>query len=101
MREAGRIWDVADPSSSLVFAKARLGSEEPWEVMRLSRDGRLLWRTSTGLPNPGMLLDLDTHLALLGEVAGARPGERLDRLVWIDQVTGARLTLALETGEVR
>lgn len=101
VREAGRIWDVPDPSSSLLFAKARLGDAEPWEVLRLTRDGRILWRTSTGLSNPGMLLDLDTHLALLGDVAGATPGERLDRLVWIDQVTGARLTLALETDEVR
>ncbi len=101
VRDAGRIWDVADPSSSLVFAKRQLGAEEPWEILRLSRDGRVLWRTTTGLPNPGMLLDLDTHLALLGEVAGARPGERFQRLVWIDQVTGARQTLALESDEVR
>jgi hypothetical protein len=101
VREAGRIWDVPAPSSSLVFARARLGGDEPWEVMRLSRDGRLLWRTSTGLSNPGMLLDLDTHLALLGEVAGAEAGERYERLVWIDQATGARSTLALESGEVR
>lgn len=101
VRDAGRVWDVPDPSSSLVFAKRQLGAEEPWEILRLSRDGRLLWRTTTELPNPGMLLDLDTHLALLGEVAGARPGERLQRLVWIDQVTGARQTLALESDEVR
>lgn len=101
VREAGRIWDVPDPSSSLVFAKRQLGADEPWEIQRLSRDGRLLWRTSTGLSNPGMLLDLETHLALLGEVAGARTGERVERLVWIDQVTGARQTLSLETDEVR
>lgn len=101
VREEGRIWDVPDPSSSLVFAKQQLGAEEPWEVARLSRDGRLLWRTSTGLTNPGMMLDLDTHLALLGEAAGTRPGERFQRLVWIDQATGARHTLSLESDEVR
>ncbi len=101
VREAGRIWDVADPSSSLVFAKARLGDAEPWEVLRLARDGRVLWRTSSGLTNPGMLLDLDTHLALLGQVSDAKPGERFERLVWIDQQTGARHALAMETGEVR
>lgn len=101
VRETGRVWDVPDPSSSLIFAKRQLGADEPWEVARLSRDGRLLWRTSTGLPNPGMLLDLDTHLALVGDAAGARPGERVERLVWIDQATGARLTLAFDTDGVR
>ena len=101
VRSAGRIWDVADPSSSLVLGKARLGKDEPWEVLRLARDGTILWRTSTGLADPTMLLDLGTHLALAGDVAGTRPGERLARLVWIDQVTGTRRTLALESDEVR
>ena len=101
VRYQGWVWDVADPSSSLVLAKRSLGSAEPWEVVRLARDGSVVWRTSTGLEDPGEVLDLGTHIGFFGRQPATAGGvERLQRLVWIDQRTGVRRTLSIATGEV-
>lgn len=97
VRGARRVWDVPDPSSSLVLARAHLGAKEPWEVVRLTRDGAVLWRTSTTLADPDLLLDLGTHVALLGREADGRR----ELVVWIDEATGERRTLSLATGTVQ
>jgi hypothetical protein len=104
IRYQERVWDVPDPSSSLVFAKARLGPKEPWEVIRLTRDGTVLWRTSTGLPEPREFLDLGgTHIGIVGEVPSPEGSRSLTRplFVWIDQRTGARRSLSVASGEVQ
>lgn len=98
-----RVWDVADPSSTLVLAHALVGARAPWDVVRLARDGRVLWRTSTELAEPRELLDLGSHVALLGHEIGPRTAAGRvprDRLVWIDERTGARRSLSIATGEV-
>ena len=84
VRGPAAVWDVPDPSSSLVLAKSELGSATPWEVVRLARDGTVVWRTSTGMSKLSGLLDLGSHIAFLGTVADRR------HLVWIDQQSGAR-----------
>ena len=99
-----RVWDVGDPSSSLVLAKQLLGSAEPWEVVRLARDGTVVWRTSTTLADPHELVDLGTHVVFLGRepaVDGEPVGERDQRIVWIDERSGARGALSVATGQVR
>jgi hypothetical protein len=101
VRFARRVWDVPDPSSSLVMTRARLGEQEPWEVARLTRDGRVLWRSSTGLPVPYLLLDLGTHVAFVGDEVRQGEGVRVQLVAWIDEATGERHTLSLATGEVR
>lgn len=100
VRSAGAVWDVPDPSSSLVLAKSRLGEEEPWELVRLTRDGRVLWRTSIGMKTTWAVLDLGTQLAFLGPMPERKPGDRRELIVWVDEQTGARRTLVLGTGEV-
>jgi hypothetical protein len=93
VRRERAVWDVADPSSTLVLTRRLLGAAEPWDVVRLTRDGTVLWRTSTELPEPSAILDLGSHIGFLGPestpTAGDRGGRRR-RLVWIDQRTGER-----------
>jgi len=103
-RTGGRVWDVADPSSTLVLARAAAGSQEPWDVLRLARDGRVLWRTTTELADPHARLDLGMHLLLVGQEIGsgrAGGGRPRDLFVWIDERTGARRVLSVATGTVR
>jgi len=104
VRNGQSLWDVPEPSSTLVLAKAALGEDEPWQVVRLTRDGTVLWRTSTELADPGEILDLGTHVLLVGMRSGLgqsdpKRSDRRERLVWIDQATGARITLFVATGE--
>ena len=104
IRNDQSLWDVPEPSSTLVLAKEALGEDEPWQVVRLARDGTVLWRTSTELADPGEILDLGTHVLLVGLRSGnGHPdptrSDRRERLVWIDQATGARSTLFVATGE--
>lgn len=89
VRGPGAVWDVADPSSSLVLAKGELGTASPWEVVRLARDGSVVWRTSTGMAHPSALLDLGSHVAFLESAAGS------ERLVWIDTRSGESRTVSL------
>lgn len=100
IRYAGAVWDVADPSSSLVLAKSRLGEAEPWELLRLTRDGRVLWRTSIGMSTTWAFLDLASQLAFYGPIPERSPGDRREQVVWIDERSGARHTLVLGTGEL-
>jgi hypothetical protein len=104
VRRDRAVWDVADPSSTLVFTKRLLGASEPWDLVRLARDGTVIWRTSTELSEPSELLDLGSHVGLIGveptPAQGVDP-ERVKRLVWIDQRTGARGSLGLGSGGVR
>ncbi len=100
VRASRRVWDVPDPSSSLVMAKARLGEREPWELLRLTREGRVPWRTSTGLPQPYLMIDLGTHIGFVGDVPGA-PRDAAQAIVWIDERSGGRFVLSVATGVVR
>ncbi|MBL8736911.1 MAG: hypothetical protein JNL12_10830 [Planctomycetes bacterium] len=104
IRNDQSLWDVPEPSSTLVLAKAALGEDEPWQVVRLARDGTVLWRTSTELADPGEILDLGTHVLFVGMRSGLghpdpEHSDRRERLVWIDQASGARSTLFVATGE--
>jgi hypothetical protein len=88
----------------LVFAKPRLGSREPWDLIRLARDGTVVWRMSTGLPDPGEFIDLGgTHIGIVGDVPSPEGSRSLQRslFVWIDQRTGARRSLSVASGEVQ
>ena len=101
IRRHGALWDVPDPSSTLVLARQRLGADEPWSIVRLDRDGRALWTVSTGLASPGELLDLGTHVLFVGyrDQLGNGPlseQDRRERLVWIDERSGAVQTLIVE-----
>jgi hypothetical protein len=102
IRSAWSVWDVSDPSSSLVLAKNALGSSEPWVVVRLARDGSVVWRTSTALTTPSELIDLGGHIAFIGEEIrdGATDRQR-QRLVWVSERTGERHALSIATGEVQ
>jgi hypothetical protein len=98
------VWDVPDPSSTLVMARAQLGADEPWEVVRLARDGAVLWRTSTLLAEPFEIVDLGSHIGFVGtepSVDGTAPTGRRHLVVWIDQASGTRRSLSIATGIVR
>ena len=102
VRHAWSMWDVSDPSSSLVLAKNALGSTEPWVVVRLARDGTVLWRTSTELTSPTELIDLGEHIAFIGpEPAEGSSDRTRQRLVWISERTGARHAVSIATGDVQ
>ncbi|MCU0863818.1 MAG: hypothetical protein MUC36_08510 [Planctomycetes bacterium] len=101
VRRHGTLWDVPDPSSTLVLARQRLGADEPWRLVRLGRDGRALWSASTGLADLGELLDLGTHVLFVGYLdslgrGAIREQDRRERLVWIDERSGAVQTLVVE-----
>lgn len=104
VRRPGAVWDVPDPSSTLVLAKQLLGETEPWEVVRLARDGAIVWRTSTELADLGEILDVGTHVAVIGRRLGRGAGDvktadTRERIVFIDERTGARHTLFVASGE--
>lgn len=106
IRSEQGLWDVPEPSSTLVLCKQALGDDEPWHVVRLARDGTVLWCTSTELADPGEILDLGTHVLFVGmrSCLGDRDPQRSDRRerhVWIDQRTGARRTRFVATGELQ
>lgn len=105
VRTQGVVWDVPDPSSSLALAKALLGDDEPWEVVRLDRDGKILWRTSTELADLGEMLDAGTHVVFIGKrvARGSRTAPSRDtreRIVAIHTASGARHTLFVSSGEL-
>ena len=102
VRYAWSVWDVADPSSSLVLAKDALGSNEPWIIVRLARDGSVVWRTSTEMTEPTELVDLGGYIAFVGpEQQNDVTDRRRQRLVWISERTGARGEVSFATGEVK
>lgn len=105
IRRADALWDVAEPSSTLVLAKAQLGETEPWQLVRLARDGSVPWRVSTELADLGEMLDLGTHVLFVGQrvrdgSGDASTRDERERLVWIDERTGAPRTLFVATGEL-
>lgn len=105
IRTQGAVWDVPEPSSSLALAKSLLGDDEPWEVVRLGRDGQILWRTSTDLADLGEMLDAGRHVVFIGKrvAHGSRTGpvrDTRDRIVVIDTAAGIRHTLFVGSGEL-
>lgn len=105
VRHAAALWDVPEPSSTLVLQKVLLGEAEPWQLTRLARDGSVVWRVSTGLADLGEKLDLGSHVLFVGqrERSGSGDPSALDvreRMVWIDERSGAMRTLFVESGEV-
>jgi hypothetical protein len=102
VRYAWSMWDVSDPSSSLVLAKNALGSSEPWVVVRLARDGAVVWRTSTDLTEPSEIVDLGGHVGFMGPETGTGTSDRRQqRLVWVSERTGAKHALSVATGDVQ
>lgn len=98
------LWDVADPSSSLVLHKEILSQTAPWVVSRVARDGAVVWKTSTGLAAPEEFLDANSHFVVAGRLqsyttAGPK-GDHRERIVWINEKTGDAGTLIVSTGEV-
>lgn len=105
IRTQGAVWDVPEPSSSLALAKFLLGDDEPWQVVRLGRDGAILWRMSTELADLGEMLDAGTHVVFIGKrvAHGSRTGPARDtreRIVAINTVSGARHTLFVGSGDL-
>lgn len=105
IRNAETLWDVPEPSSTLVLAKARLGETEPWQLVRLARDGSVPWRVSTELADLGEMLDLGTHVLFVGQRVRAGSGDPAtrdvrERLAWIDERTGTMRTLFVASGEL-
>lgn len=104
LRHGWTPWQVAEPASALVLAKRRLGAAEPWDVIRLTLDGRVAWQASTGLSDPGEFIDAGPYFVVAGRplpnsVDGPKADKR-ERIVWIDEATGAKVTLLVATGEV-
>ena len=101
IRYTWSVWDVSDPSSSLVLAKNALGSSEPWVLVRLARDGTVLWRTSTELTSPSELVDLGDHIGFIGADLRGGATDLRQRVVWISERTGTRRALSIATGDVQ
>ncbi|GAA4450884.1 hypothetical protein GCM10023189_12200 [Nibrella saemangeumensis] len=90
-RGARSIWDVPDPSSSLVLCRDKLGTDSPWVVVRIGRDGKSLWRQPTGIADLDQIADGGTHLIMAGYATKNEPTRlRKELLVWIDTRTGKR-----------
>lgn len=88
-RSRQAVWDVPDPSSSLVLCKDALGENKPWVLARLTRDGKALWRRSTGLFKIEELADGGEWVILYGFTDNREPTrDRPARLVWINTATG-------------
>ena len=94
------VWDVPDPSSSLVLCKNALGQDQPWVLVRLARDGRELWRQSTGIADLVQMADGGTAVVLYGYADRREPLRlRPARLVWVDTATGRRTEVVVRAEE--
>lgn len=94
------VWDVPDPSSSLVLCKNALGQDQPWVLVRLARDGRELWRQSTGIAELVQVADGGGSVVVHGYADRREPLRlRSARLVWVNTATGARTEVEVRAGE--
>lgn len=102
MRRWGTVWDVPEPSSSLVLYREKLGENEPWHLARLARDGKVLWKQSTGLPDFDQIADGGSRVIFCGRLP-ADPGSsrRPEEIVWVDERDGStsRITIQDEPTE--
>jgi len=96
-RSPQAVWDVPNPSSSLVLCKDALGKESPWVLVRLGRDGKTIWRESTGLAEISQIADGGARVILAGYATNIEPTrERQALLVWMDMATGKRQQATIE-----
>lgn len=94
LRSSQAVWDVPDPSSSLVVCRQQLGPEEPWQLARLSREGQVVWRSSLGLKDFSQLARCGDWALFYGTAPkqpAAKPGKfqkPVEHLVWVEAKTG-------------
>ncbi len=103
LRDDWKPWHLREPDSALVLSKRRLGPTEPWAVTRLGHDGTRAWTTETGLVRPDEFLDVGPYLLVAGTPAGVSADVRertVERVLWIDERTGAKTTLRVSSGEI-
>lgn len=91
-REYWQVWNVPDPASTLALARPRLGADVPWDLVRLAHDGRIIWRTTTGLADLYGYLPTERAVVMIGQrlptsVAGPK-SDRREYVVVIDTATG-------------
>jgi len=99
MRSYGIMWDVPDPSSTLVLHKDKLGEAEPWQITRLARDGTAVWKTNLGLPDFEQVADAGDVLIMFGYLdRDVKTYRKPEQIVWLDTKTGttSRITIATE-----
>jgi hypothetical protein len=104
VRHDWKPWQLSNPDSAVVLAKRHLGATEPWDVVRLAHDGTVVWRTTTAMAAVGEFLDADPYFVIAGEPLpmGMRnsKADNRERIIMIDERTGAAKTVVVTTGEV-
>ncbi|TDE11637.1 PA2928 family protein [Dyadobacter psychrotolerans] len=90
-RKEQMVWDVPNPSSTLVMSKDILGRDGKFVIHRLGRDGKIIWSQSSDLSELDQVADGDNYIVLAGFKDQLEPTRnRVGILVWIDQNTGKK-----------
>lgn len=92
---------ATDAKSYLILHRKALGEKSPWHLTRLALDGTIHWSRSIGLNDLDHLSDGQGAIVFAGtadvsELKGPRP----DRMVFIDEITGASRMLNVASGEM-
>jgi len=86
-RDTRNVWDVAEPSSSLVLHRKDLKKESPWYVSRLTRDGKILWESSLGLADLHTINNAG-DIAVFYGMKSLLPQDHSQMLVFLEPVSG-------------
>jgi len=99
-RDSHNVWDVAEPSSSLVLHRKDLKKESPWHVSRLTRDGKILWESSLGIAD---LYTINTagDTAVFYGMRSFLPQDHSQMLVFLEPVSGKVASLDIAEVERR
>lgn len=87
--------------AELVLHRKALGEKQPWQLMRLGRNGSARWDCSTGLSELGQLCEGDGAVILTGLAASDADqpkGERPERMLFVNERTGEMAMLNVASG---
>jgi hypothetical protein len=96
-RSTNKMWRPEGGADVLVMHKKLLGENTPLHLTRLRLDGTTAWSSSIGLADLKMVCDAGDTIVFTGFADMSEPtDERPERLVMIDERTGATRTVTLQ-----
>ena len=96
-RSTNKVWRPEGGTDVLVMHKKLLGQNTPFHLTRLKLDGTAAWSASIGLADLKMVCDAGDTIVFTGFADHSEPtGERPERIVMIDEKTGAVRSVSLQ-----